>query len=140
MQNAHIIVRFLIQFNLLWSHSYVLVLIYFSVRIIAVELICTGQSGHGSILHENTAGEKLSYMINKLTELRNQAKQQLKNDPQLKREDVNSINLTMLGGGSQSNVVPAELRATFDIRLAVDVDHDKFDKQVNFVSIFESFI
>lgn len=38
---------------------------------------------------------------------------------------------TMLNGGSQANVVPPSLSATFDIRFANDVDLDEFDKKVS---------
>lgn len=43
---------------------------------------------------------------------------------------VTAINLTMMKGGMQENVVPAEMSLTFDIRLAIDVDHDAFEQQV----------
>ena len=36
----------------------------------------------------------------------------------------------MMKGGMQENVVPAEMSLTFDIRLAIDVDHDAFEQQV----------
>lgn len=62
-------------------------------------------------------------------QFRKQEVEKLK-DPKVLMGDVTSVNLTMIEGGSQSNVVPAELRATFDIRIAVDVDLDAFDKQI----------
>lgn len=48
-------------------------------------------------------------------------KTKLKNSD-LKLGDVITINLTMINGGHQLNVVPSELSVTFDIRLAIDVD------------------
>lgn len=63
-------------------------------------------------------------------EFRKQESQKLKDNPKLMMGDVTAVNLTMLKGGLQSNVVPAELSVTFDIRLAIDVDIDAFDKQV----------
>jgi len=36
--------------------------------------------------------------------------------------EVTSVNMTMLDGGCQLNVVPPELSAGFDVRLAVDTD------------------
>lgn len=93
-----------------------------------MEIICEGQAGHASILHENTAAEKLQYMINKFMEFRNGEMQKLKDNPELQMGDVTAVNLTMLSGGLQSNIVPAELRVTFDIRVAIDVDLDKFEK------------
>lgn len=35
-----------------------------------------------------------------------------------------------LQGGVQSNVVPEKLTAVFDIRLAVTVNHEEFEKMV----------
>lgn len=33
-------------------------------------------------------------------------------------------------GGVQNNVVPPEMMAGFDVRLAVDVDHEEFERMV----------
>lgn len=44
---------------------------------------------------------------------------------------VTTINLTILKGGVQGNVIPPELSATFDIRLDVDIDHGEFEAKVN---------
>lgn len=79
---------------------------------------------------ENTPGEKVHYMLDKMMQLRQREAQRLKDDPKLTPGDITTVNLTMLQGGLQSNVVPAEMRLTFDIRLAIDVDHDAFDQQV----------
>lgn len=43
--------------------------------------------------------------------------------------DVTGINLTIINGGVQINVVPAEIRIVFDIRLAVYVNQDEFQSQ-----------
>lgn len=37
----------------------------------------------------------------------------------------------MLQGGVQSNVIPEKLTVVFDIRLAVTVDHNKFESMVS---------
>lgn len=95
-----------------------------------MELICEGQAGHGSILLENTPGEKVHYMLDRFTKFRQQEAQKLKDNPKLNMGDVTTVNLTMLQGGLMSNVVPSEMRLTFDIRVAIDVDHDAFDQQV----------
>lgn len=63
-------------------------------------------------------------------DLRKHEVNKLKDNPELKAGDVSAINLTMLKGGMQTNVVPAEMSLTFDIRLAIDVDHDAFEQQV----------
>lgn len=44
--------------------------------------------------------------------------------------DVTSINLTMLDGGCQVNVVPPELTVYFDVRLSILVDVIKMEKTV----------
>lgn len=93
-------------------------------------MICEGPAGHGSLMQENCAGEKVQYMLNKFMDFRKQEMNRLKSNPQLKMGDVTAVNLTMLKGGLQTNIVPSEMRITFDIRLAIDVDHDEFEKQI----------
>ncbi|XP_050428200.1 aminoacylase-1-like [Adelges cooleyi] len=82
---------------------------------------CTGTPGHGSLLHENTAGEKLRFIIDKFMNWRECEKLRLKNG-NLGPGDITSINLTILEGGCQINVVPPELTVCFDVRLAIEVD------------------
>ena len=54
----------------------------------------------------------------------------LKNNPEFSIGDVTTVNLTIINGGVQSNVVPPSLTALFDVRIAVDVDHDAFEEMV----------
>lgn len=107
--------------------------IFFKMRItlffVDLTITCTGQTGHGSILHENTAGEKLQYIINKFMNWREYEKNKLKNSD-LGLGDVTTINLTMINGGCQLNVVPTEISVTFDIRLAIDMDIEKMKETV----------
>lgn len=51
-------------------------------------------------------------------------KTKLKNSD-LRLGDVTTINLTMINGGCQINVVPTELSVSFDIRLSINVDINK---------------
>lgn len=51
---------------------------------------------------------------------------------------VTAINLNILNGGIGTNVVPPEMSAFFDIRLAVDTDWDELDRMVS--KVFETFI
>lgn len=44
--------------------------------------------------------------------------------------NVTSINLTILKGGIETNVIPAEMSATFDIRISVNTDLDEFERMV----------
>ena len=66
---------------------------------------------------ENTAAEKARYMINKMLDYREVKRKRLENNSSLCLGDVNTINLTMMNGGMQANVVPDKLVLTFDIRI-----------------------
>lgn len=65
-----------------------------------------------------------------MMELRKLQVQRLENNPELTIGDVTTINLTRIGGGVQSNVVPPLFTAGFDCRLALDVNHKEFEEQV----------
>lgn len=64
-------------------------------------------------------------------EFRQREVERLESDSSLSIGDVTTINLTSLNGGVQSNVVPPTLVAVFDMRLALSVDHDDYEKQVS---------
>ncbi|EDW42720.1 aminoacylase-1 [Drosophila sechellia] len=91
----------------------------------------SGTAGHGSLLLPNTAGEKLNYIVGKMMEFRRTQVQRLQNNPELVIGDVTTINLTKLGGGVQSNVVPPLLMVCFDCRLALDVDFEEFEANLH---------
>lgn len=91
---------------------------------------CKGTPGHGSLLHKNTAGEKLRYIIEKMMDFRAHEVDRLERHPEMLVSNVTTINLTMLSGGVQANVVPPELSVTFDMRIAIDVDHQKLEAQL----------
>ncbi|XP_065203221.1 aminoacylase-1-like [Planococcus citri] len=95
-----------------------------------VSVICNGNTGHGSLLHENTAAEKLQRVINKFLEYREKEKRRLHSNPDFKVGNVTTINLTMVQGGIQMNVVPPEISVGFDIRLSIDVDHEEFHRMI----------
>ncbi|XP_025834409.1 aminoacylase-1 isoform X2 [Agrilus planipennis] len=90
-----------------------------------------GQPGHGSLLLDDTAGEKLNVLLNKFFAFRHQEKNKLKSDKTLSIGDVTTVNLTQIRGGVQSNVVPPELIAVFDIRIPVTVDIVEFENNIN---------
>lgn len=50
--------------------------------------------------------------------------------PHLKEGAVTSVNLTKLEGGVAYNVVPATMSASFDFRVAPDVDFKAFEEQL----------
>lgn len=104
--------------------------ITFILCISDVHFVFSGTAGHGSLLHKNTVGQKLHYVLNKLMEFRQHEVDRLESDSSLSIGDVTTINLTSINGGVQSNVVPPTLEAVFDMRLALNVDHDAYEKQV----------
>lgn len=55
---------------------------------------------------------------------------QLEDNPQLSAGDVTSINLTMISGGVQGNMVPTAMKISFDIRLSLKENHVEYDKMV----------
>lgn len=95
-----------------------------------VHFQCSGTTGHGSLLHENTAGEKIRHIIDRFMDYRAQEVLKLKNNPEFTVGDVTTVNLTILKGGKLSNIVPPLLTAIFDVRLAIDVDHKAFEEMV----------
>ena len=94
---------------------------------------CSGTTGHGSLLHKNTAGEKIRLIIDRMMDFREQEVRKLENNPELSIGDVTTVNLTIIKGGVQSNVVPPLLTVAFDVRLSVDQDHDVFVGLVQFL-------
>lgn len=101
--------------------------VYYAERSIwRVTYNCTGTAGHGSLLLKNTAGEKVNYILNQMTELRRSEAKKLDSNPNFTIGDVTTINLTMINGGVQSNVVPPTMSITFDVRIAIDRSHDEF--------------
>ena len=44
---------------------------------------------------------------------------------------MTSINLTKVKGGVGNNVIPAEMSATYDMRISIDTDLDEFEKMVS---------
>ncbi|KAK4875016.1 hypothetical protein RN001_011438 [Aquatica leii] len=92
---------------------------------------CPGQPGHGSLLLDNTPGEKIRYLIDKFSDFRAQEKHKLDTNPNLTIGDVTTVNLTMLKGGVQSNVIPDELVMVIDCRIPVTVDIKAWEETVN---------
>ncbi|XP_021957852.1 aminoacylase-1 isoform X1 [Folsomia candida] len=90
-----------------------------------------GKTGHASILHEDTAAEKIHKIINKLLGLREVEKARLKSNPNFDLGDVTSVNMTMLSGGLQPNVVPPELSVVFDMRITPHWKLDDMKKMLD---------
>ena len=81
-------------------------LFYGERNVFWIRITCPGSPGHGSMFLENTAGQKAQYMINKMLALREQQKAKLLADPMKTLGDVTTVNLTIMKGGVQANVVP----------------------------------
>ncbi|KAF2895249.1 hypothetical protein ILUMI_10922 [Ignelater luminosus] len=92
---------------------------------------CPGQPGHGSLLLDNTAGEKTRKILNKFYKFREQEKKKLQENPNLTLGDVTSVNLTMIEGGVQNNVIPAEFKLVFDCRISPSVNLEEFEKTLD---------
>ncbi|CAK8688961.1 unnamed protein product [Clavelina lepadiformis] len=90
---------------------------------------CEGNPGHGSRFIENTAAEKLRKVINSFLDYRESQKLLMESTCQ-PLGDVTTVNLTRLEGGIANNIVPAELSATFDIRIPPTVDLQEFEQKL----------
>lgn len=102
--------------------------IYYAERSIwHVHFTLPGAPGHGSLLLKNTAGEKVRNLFDRFIDYRNTQVKRLDDHPELTIGDVTTVNITMINGGVQSNVVPPEYKVTVDMRLALDVDHQEFE-------------
>lgn len=91
----------------------------------------SGKPGHGSAFIEDTAVSKLIEVMNKGLAFRKNEEQRLKSNPELTLGDVTTLNINMLKGGVQYNVVPSSMSASFDVRIAMDVDLVKFEEMLN---------
>lgn len=109
--------------------------VYYGERTVwEIKFKCNGQSGHGSMLLKNTPGEKVNYLMNKFMEFRRTQVQLLENNAELSIGDVTTLNVTILSGGVQGNVVPPVLNFVMDIRLSNSVDLDQFEEMVSLQS------
>uniref|UniRef100_A0A8D2CQ40 N-acyl-aliphatic-L-amino acid amidohydrolase n=1 Tax=Sciurus vulgaris TaxID=55149 RepID=A0A8D2CQ40_SCIVU len=95
-----------------------------------VRFTSSGKPGHGSRFIEDTAAEKLHKVVSSILAFREKERQRLQSNPHLKEGAVTCVNLTKLEGGVAYNVVPATMSASFDFRLAPDVDLQAFEKQL----------
>lgn len=80
---------------------------------------------------KDTAAEKVRYIIDRMLDFRENEVKRLENNPDFTIGDVTTVNLTIMKGGIQTNVLPPALEIKFDVRLALDVDHNEFEATVN---------
>ncbi|KAF5279115.1 hypothetical protein FQA39_LY05793 [Lamprigera yunnana] len=78
-----------------------------------ITIKCIGQSGHGSLLLANTAGEKVQYLLNQFYKFR-------KKQRTIHKSRNTSVNLTVISGGVQTNVIPPEFNISIDTRVPVE--------------------
>jgi len=105
-------------------------LFYGERNVFWIRITCPGSPGHGSMFLGNTAGEKAQFMINKLLAYRAQEKARLEADPTKTLGDVTTVNLTIMEGGVQTNVVPDKFKLTFDIRITPTTNIEEFEKDI----------
>jgi aminoacylase len=71
-------------------------------------------------------------MINKLLGLREAERQRLESNPDFTLGDVTTVNLTIMEGGVQTNVVPDKFKLTFDIRITPTTNVAQFEAQLRY--------
>ncbi|KAK6017868.1 N-acyl-L-amino-acid amidohydrolase, partial [Ostertagia ostertagi] len=76
-----------------------------------VKVTCSGSPGHGSKFIENTAVEKLRHVMNEALKYREEQRRLLEDNSSLTLGDVTTLNLTILHGGVQTNVLPEKFEA-----------------------------
>ncbi|CAH8643015.1 unnamed protein product [Heterobilharzia americana] len=90
-----------------------------------------GNAGHGLSLIENTAAEKFQIFLNHVYVFRKEEKVRLENSQgKLTLGDITTVNMTMMSGGVQHNVVPGKLSASFDIRLTPSFSLDSLKEKL----------
>lgn len=118
-----------------------------------IELVVNGQSGHGSRFFQNTPGEKMTRLLAKINAFRDEEQRKFAKVNYPYYGNITTINLTILRGllfdichllfyqlsksyswlkgGVQYNVIPAEMRATFDMRNSIGTDLNEVKQQVS---------
>ena len=95
-----------------------------------IKIICPGSPGHGSRFLENTAGEKVVKVVNRFLQFRAEQQKKLENNPELTLGDVTSVNLTLMEGGVQVNVVPDQFSLSYDLRITPTTNIEQFEAEV----------
>lgn len=69
-------------------------------------------------------------LIDRLTDFRQSQIDILNQNPQLTLGDVTSLNVTVIEGGVEVNVVPPEFNASVDIRIDANMDLNGFEQDI----------
>lgn len=102
---------------------------YADKRYWTIVVTARGHSGHSSLPFNDTASDKLNYVINKFLEFRRDELKKM-NELGYSIANITVINLTILNGGKKVNIVPPEMSATFNLRIPIDADLDALDEKV----------
>ncbi|KAB0802077.1 lantern aminoacylase [Photinus pyralis] len=86
---------------------------------------CPGTPGHGCFMFDNTPGEKVRYVLNKFYELREKSMARFKEFSDY--GDIITVNLTMMQGGVQNNIIPSEFVIVLDTRIPPMVDEQEWE-------------
>ncbi|CAJ0951859.1 unnamed protein product, partial [Mesorhabditis belari] len=89
-----------------------------------------GNPGHVMEFIENTAMEKLNHFLNSALAYRAKWKKTLESDPNLKLGDVPTINLPIVKGGVQANVIPDKFVLEFSIRVPPTMHFDSIKNEI----------
>lgn len=73
-------------------------------------------------------------------DMRAAEEKKLENNPHFTLGDVTTINLTMVNGGVQDNVVPPFIDVGFDVRIAMDLDHTELESKVRMDDAYGIFV
>lgn len=95
------------------------------------DIVCTGTAGHGARFIEDLAVEKVHKLMSSILDYREQQKKKLNSDPKLKLGDVTSVNVNVVKGGVQHNVVPSEFTISVDMRISPFDKNEDIEKLVN---------
>jgi aminoacylase len=80
----------------IWRKFFLRKRIIKNINLLDLIIHCPGKPGHGSLLLDNTAGEKVAYLLNKFYNFRKQEQQKLKDNSNLTLADVTTVNLTQM--------------------------------------------
>ncbi|CAL8089748.1 unnamed protein product [Orchesella dallaii] len=82
-----------------------------------IKVTIKGNTGHALNFVEGTSVEKLQKLMNGFLTLREKEKEKLSDGDVSRLGLVTTINITMINGGLQPNVIPPELTAVVDMRV-----------------------
>ncbi|CAJ0584244.1 unnamed protein product, partial [Mesorhabditis spiculigera] len=90
-----------------------------------------GNPGHAMEFIENTAMEKMHRFMNSALAFRAKWKKILNDDPTLRLGDVPTLNIPIIQGGVQANVIPDKFVLDFIIRVPPNMDFDALKAEVD---------